>query len=150
MGVSIGLEASKASFAFVVLRGSPSEFEVLEHATRAVPPHLTRASELSWIAQELEELIHRLHPDRAVVRRAEVGRNASNALLEHAEVDAALLIAADRADLRIEKMPSATIARTLGYTTRSVAPYLDEVSARARVPKLRRRALAAALAGLTT
>jgi hypothetical protein len=118
---TLGLACDKASYSWCLLVDTNEGTVLEQRAASKLPLNTTRAEELLWQLIEVQNLVDRLQPDRAVLKRAETGGSARSAPLDHSEMDGVTLAALASRSIPVESLKWATIASRLGKRSKSDA-----------------------------
>jgi len=117
----LGIECDKESFSYVLVDRLESGALHLTNGQRKAPPNSTRQDSLSWIYNEVRDLVTALQPAFAGLKRADLGINSSNAVLQHAEVDGVVQAALGSLTLECESFQWKSLASRLGASNKAAA-----------------------------
>ena len=116
----LGIEADKAGFSFVVLSRDAETLAVAD-AHRPVPANLARQRSLAWVYDEIRDISLEFQPMFVGIKRADIGMNLSNAILDHAEVDGVIQAALGSLNLSCETFQWKSLAAKLGSPNKAAA-----------------------------
>jgi hypothetical protein len=85
--MKLGIRCWPDRFAFVVLGGSASRPELIEHGVRKFPTDLSRAGFLSWISNEVKGILGRRRINASAYKQIEPKAQKNTSLLRRAEVE---------------------------------------------------------------
>jgi hypothetical protein len=85
--MKLGIRCWPDRFAFVVLGGSATQPELIEHGIRKFPADLSRAGFLSWISNEIKGILGRRRINASAFKQIEPKAQKNTSLLHRAEVE---------------------------------------------------------------
>ena len=138
----LGIDCDKSGFSFVVLdRDEDASASLIADGHRLAPANSTRQGSLSWIHNEVLDLSSQFSPVVAGLKRADIGVNLSNSILEHAEVDGAVQAALGSLGTPCESLQWKSLASRLGSTSKPLA--LADLKSRQQFRNVARSRMAA-------
>jgi len=110
----MAIDCDKLSFTWAVVRSTDLAYLLVDRNKYKLPANTPRGESLHWLYLEIQRLVREHSPDRAVLKRAELGGRGTEASLDHAELDGVVLAALGSTNVPSTSIKWATIASRLG------------------------------------
>lgn len=122
----LGLRFSNKDFSYAVLSGLKDKPTVEHEGANKIPKNFSKPRALSWLVQEIEEIIKRHNITKIVMRGFEGQVRKRTTYEERVELETAVYIAASKLGINaVFKKVRSTIAKDLGL--KGKAHYLETV-----------------------
>lgn len=122
----LGIRCSNKDFSYAVLSGTKNKPTVEHEGANKIPKNFSKPRALSWLVQEIEEIINKHNITKIVMRGFEGQVRKRTTYEERVELETAVYIAAAKCGINaVFKKVRSTIAKDLGL--KGKAHYLQSL-----------------------